>query len=96
MCAECVGAGGVAAGRGAAIERDADAYAGGSERLESDSPEAVLKRGYEMVFHSAGRSLTTVEAMSKGVGIRVRLADGEVRAITKDARGPGGQGALQL
>jgi len=65
-------------------------------RLESVSPEAVLKRGYALVFDAGGKALTSAEATPKGAAIRVRFADGEVRAVTEGGRGPGGQGRLDL
>jgi len=69
---------------------------GTAARLESVSPEAVLKRGYALVFDAGGRPLTTAEATPKGAGIRVRFADGEVRAVTEGGKGPTSQGRLDL
>ena len=69
---------------------------GMSARLESVSPEAVLKRGYTLVFDAAGHPLTSAEAVPKGAGIRMRFADGEVRAVTEGGKGAASQGRLDL
>ncbi len=69
---------------------------GMAARLESVSPEAVLKRGYSLIFDAAGRPLTMAEAVPKGAAIRIHFADGDVRAITEGKRGPTTQGALPL
>ena len=121
MCADCVGAGGVAAGKGLrqnvalshtrggrvlarltdALLRDALREArvrleGTATRQESVSPEAMLKRGYALVFGSGGHALTSAEAAPKGAGIRTRFADEEVRAVTEGEKRSGGQGPLDL
>ncbi|MSO90255.1 MAG: exodeoxyribonuclease VII large subunit [Acetobacteraceae bacterium] len=69
---------------------------GVAARLESVSPEAVLKRGYALVFDAGGHPLTSAEAVPKGAIIRVRFADGEVRSVTEGKREPDVQGALPL
>ncbi len=65
-------------------------------RLESVSPEAVLKRGYALVFDSAGHPLTTAAAVAPGSHVRMHFADGDVRALTEGKRGPTSQGSLPL
>ncbi|MBV9783963.1 MAG: exodeoxyribonuclease VII large subunit [Acidisphaera sp.] len=60
-------------------------------RLESVSHEAVLKRGYALVFSRAGVPLTTAAAVKPGASLRLRFADGEV-----GARAEGTQGVLPL
>ncbi|MBO0712699.1 MAG: exodeoxyribonuclease VII large subunit, partial [Acetobacteraceae bacterium] len=80
--------------------REARAHlAGLAARLDAVSPEAVLKRGYVLVFDASGRPLTTAAAVAPGVRMRLRFADGEVRA--KAEAGKGGataapQGSLPL
>ena len=69
---------------------------GMSARLESVSPEAVLKRGYALIFDAAEQPLTSAGAVPKGTGIRVRFADGEVRAVTEGGKAPTPQGRLDL
>ena len=50
-------------------------------RLESVSHEAVLKRGYAMVFDRAGHPFTTASAINPGVKLSIRFADGRVDAV---------------
>ena len=69
---------------------------GMSARLESVSPEAVLKRGYALVFDGAGAPLTNAEAVPPGTNVRIHFADGDVRALTEGKRGPTTQGSLPL
>ena len=69
---------------------------GMAARLDSVSPEAVLKRGYALVFDAAGKPLTTAAATPKGAAIRVRFADGEMRAVTEGGKGSSSQGRLDL
>ena len=69
---------------------------GMSARLESVSPEAVLKRGYALIFDAAGHPLTTADTLAKGTHVRIHFADGDVRAITEGKRGPTTQGFLPL
>ena len=65
-------------------------------RLDSVSPDAVLKRGYALVFDAAGHPLTTAAAVPRGAGVRLHFADGDVRAVTEGRRGTAGQGTLPL
>ena len=48
--------------------------------LEGLSPEGVLGRGYALVFDVGGRLLTRAREIGPGAALRIRLADGEVRA----------------
>jgi len=65
-----------------------------SARLESVSHEAVLARGYALVFDAAGRALTRAEQVRPSARLRLRFADGEVGARA-DANTPA-QGKLPL
>jgi exodeoxyribonuclease VII large subunit len=65
-----------------------------SARLASVSQDAVLARGYAMVFAATGEPLTSAAAIAAGAALRLRFADGEVRATA--ARGDARQGALLL
>ncbi len=56
-------------------------------RLASVSHEAVLARGYAMVFQG-GDAVTDAGAVRAGAGLRVRFRDGEV-AVTADRGGAG-------
>jgi exodeoxyribonuclease VII large subunit len=70
--------------------------AGAGSRLESVSPLAVLRRGYAVVADATGHPLTSATAVLPGQRLRLRFADGEVRA-TADADGrPTRQGRLPL
>jgi exodeoxyribonuclease VII large subunit len=62
--------------------------------LTALSPEAVLARGYALVFDEAGRLLTRAKEITPGAALRLRLADGEVRARAEAARAR--QGSLPL
>jgi exodeoxyribonuclease VII large subunit len=63
-------------------------------RLASVSHDAVLARGYAMVFAQSGAPLTSAAAISPGAALRLRFSDGEIRATA--ARGDARQGALPL
>jgi exodeoxyribonuclease VII large subunit len=69
---------------------------GTAARLESVSPEAVLQRGYALVFDANGHPLTTAAAVPKGAAVRMHFADGDVRAVTEGGKGPTSQGFLPL
>ena len=78
-------------------DREARARLDGmASRLESVSPDAVLKRGYALVFDTDGAPLTAAAAVPRDAAIRIRFADGEVRAQTGGARGPAAQGRLDI
>ena len=49
-------------------------------RLDSVSPEAVLRRGYALVSDPAGRPLGSAGAVRPGSRLRLRFADGTVAA----------------
>jgi exodeoxyribonuclease VII large subunit len=63
-------------------------------RLASVSHEAVLSRGYAMVFAASGAPVTAAAAVKPGAALTLRFADGEVKANA--ARGDARQGALAL
>ncbi|MSP30467.1 MAG: exodeoxyribonuclease VII large subunit [Acetobacteraceae bacterium] len=65
-------------------------------RLESVSPEAVLKRGYALVFDAAGHPLTSADSVPRGAAVRLHFADGDVRAVTEGGRGPVAQSRLPI
>jgi exodeoxyribonuclease VII large subunit len=69
---------------------------GTAARLESVSPLGVLARGYALVTDVAGAPITQAAGVKPGAKMRVRFADGEVRA-TADGTKPGDrQGLLPL
>jgi exodeoxyribonuclease VII large subunit len=51
-----------------------------SARLESVSHQAVLARGYALVFDGAGNPVVSAKAVRPGAELRIRFSDGEVRA----------------
>jgi exodeoxyribonuclease VII large subunit len=61
---------------------------GTAARLESVSPLAVLARGYVLVRDPAGVPITHAADVKAGTRMRLRFADGEVRA-TADGGRPG-------
>jgi exodeoxyribonuclease VII large subunit len=64
-----------------------------SGRLESVSHQAVLERGYALVFDAAGRTLTRAGQVKPSARMKLRFADGEVGAR---ADASVGQGILPL
>lgn len=64
-----------------------------SARLESVSPQAVLKRGYALVYDGRDKPLTTAAAVRPGTRLKLRFADGDVGAR---ADATVGQGMLPL
>jgi exodeoxyribonuclease VII large subunit len=69
---------------------------GTSARLESVSPLAVLARGYALVTNPAGAPITQAAGVKPGARMRLRFADGEVRATADGARPGDRQGMLPL
>jgi exodeoxyribonuclease VII large subunit len=57
-------------------------------RVISLSPQAVLDRGYAVVWNSGGSLVTTPEGLSPGQPLRVRVARGEF-GVTVTQAGPG-------
>lgn len=57
-------------------------------RLDSVSPEAVLRRGYALVSDAAGHPLASAGAVRPGSRLQLRFADGTVGAMA-DRPGPG-------
>jgi len=80
-----------------ALQRErAATLAGAGARLESVSPLAVLRRGYALVTDRAGRPLTTAASVAPGAALRLRFADGEVRATAEGGGPTERQGRLAL
>jgi exodeoxyribonuclease VII large subunit len=67
-----------------------------SARLDSVSHTAVLARGYALVFDSAGAPLASAASVAPGAALRIRFADGEVRATANGGKGSTRQGSLGL
>jgi exodeoxyribonuclease VII large subunit len=67
---------------------------GTAARLESVSPLAVLQRGYALVSDAAGHPVTGAAEVTPGMRLRLRFADGDVRA-TADGKATR-QGRLPL
>ena len=57
-----------------------------SGKLEAMSPLAILGRGYAVAQNASGVALRTVDSLSAGDSIRIRLADGEADATVTDTR----------
>jgi exodeoxyribonuclease VII large subunit len=47
---------------------------------ETASPEAILAKGYAVVFDEAGRTVRSPEAVSPGEALRIRTAGGDLAA----------------
>ena len=69
---------------------------GTSGRLESVSPLAVLARGYALVTDPKGAPITQAAVVKPGARMRLRFADGEVRATADGGRPADRQGMLPL
>jgi exodeoxyribonuclease VII large subunit len=69
---------------------------GTAARLDSVSPLAVLARGYALVTDPAGTPITRAASVKAGAKMRVRFADGEVRATADGSRPGDRQGMLPL
>jgi exodeoxyribonuclease VII large subunit len=69
---------------------------GTAARLDSVSPLAVLARGYALVTNPAGVPITQAANVKGGARMRLRFADGEVRATADGGRPGDRQGMLPL
>jgi len=69
---------------------------GTAARLESVSPLAVLARGYALVTDPAGAPITQAAGVKPGTRMRLRFADGEVKATADGGRPGDRQGMLPL
>jgi len=66
-----------------------------AEKLELVSPLAVLARGYAVAYREGSRSpLLSAAAVRTGDRIRVRLHDGEIRAVTRETSAAADPGPL--
>ena len=64
-------------------------------RLDSVSYVKVLERGFVLVTDARGAALSTASAVKPGAALRLRFADGEVRA-TAQGKGEERQTRLPL
>ncbi len=69
---------------------------GTAARLESVSPLAVLARGYALVTDPSGTPITQAAGVRPGTRMRLRFADGEVKATADGGRPGDRQGMLPL
>jgi exodeoxyribonuclease VII large subunit len=69
---------------------------GTAARLESVSPLEVLARGYALVTDPSGTPITQAAGMKPGTRMRLRFADGEVKATADGGRPGDRQGMLPL
>jgi exodeoxyribonuclease VII large subunit len=77
--------------------REANArLAGAGAGLEALSYTRVLERGFAMVADAAGHPITSAAAIQPGDRLRLRLADGEVRATADGGKASTRQGSLPL
>ena len=80
----------------ARLREAAARLAGAASGLEALSYTRVLERGFALVSDPAGHPLTSAAAIAPGARLRIRLADGEIKA-TADGGKPGTrQGLLAL
>lgn len=64
------------------LDRASDDLGHQIARVRALSPLATLRRGYAVLSDAEGRALSSVEAVSPGDSILVRLADGRIAATT--------------
>jgi exodeoxyribonuclease VII large subunit len=64
--------------------------------LEALSYTRVLERGFALVSDAAGHPITAASAIKPGDRLRLRLADGEVRATADGGKAGTRQGSLPL
>ena len=64
------------------LDRAADDLGHQIARVRALSPLATLRRGYAVLSDDAGAALSTVEGVTPGQTIHVRLADGRIGAST--------------
>ncbi len=69
---------------------------GTAARLESVSPLAVLGRGYVLVTDPAGTPIVGAAEVKPGARLRLRFADGAVKATADGGAAPSRQGMLPL
>jgi exonuclease VII large subunit len=68
------------------IERRRERLSRDAAKLETLSPLAVLARGYAVAFREGGRApLLSASEVRPGDGIRVRLHEGELKAVVGQA-----------
>ncbi len=67
-----------------------------SARLDATSYEAVLARGFALVLTRDGTAVGTAAAVAPGERLRLRFADGEVKATADGGKRPEKQGQLPL
>jgi exodeoxyribonuclease VII large subunit len=65
-------------------------------RLEAVSPDAVLQRGFVLVFDAHGAAVTRAAAVRPGTTLRLRFADGSVPVTTSRHRAVPAQQTLLL
>ena len=63
-------------------------------RLDSVSHEAVLARGYALVLTTAGHAVTRAAEVSPASRLRLRFADGEIKATAEGKAKAAGQATL--
>jgi len=83
----------------ARVQARREALRGAAEKLSLLDPLAVLARGYAVAYREGARSaLRSSEQVKPGDRIRVRLNEGELRAVVRDRGqekpGPGDHGPL--
>ncbi len=77
--------------------REARAHLTGlAARLDGVSPEAVLRRGYALVFDPAGHAVTKAENVVPGARLRLRFADDAVGVTVDGGKPASRQGLLPL
>ena len=67
----------------ARIQNWGEMLKGQAGRLEALSPLAVLSRGYAIAWAGSGQILKSSSQVKSGEEIKVRLHEGEIRAVKK-------------
>ena len=69
---------------GASIRTYRERLNSANDKLRLLGPQAVLERGYAIVFNASGKVLTSTQGANQGDSIKIRLADGDLAAKVED------------
>jgi len=80
----------------AALREAGARLAGAAGHLEAVSPDAILRRGYALVFDGKGSPVTMAAAIRPGARLRLHFADGDIATTADPGRAPASQGRLPV
>jgi exodeoxyribonuclease VII large subunit len=62
---------------------------------ETASPEAMLAKGFALVFDAAGKAVRSPDSVVAGDALRIRIAEGEIAATVSQPSSPGSKRARE-